>query len=408
MAQQPLSGRSGLLFLRPPPPGRMATVAGPTDALDSDTGGHPLLKSSVRSEPCPLPKRLAWLCCALCLTSSQLAAQLERPDPPTGAVRVGIGASFANMDSRFLDGTTQALVPAGSDPTVVRSDVDVNIGVGTFHLGWGVTSGISLYGTVPLVRYRLRSLVTRLDPTNNVAQEIRSSGYLTGIGDVVVGASFRLVDSWDRGGRLGGARALVFAEASLPTGDPHNPYDLFEAGTGSGQNDYTAGAILDLGAGNLGLRLAGSYTRRMSATVTRRIGSPIEPLSFTSAPSAEVRWTPGDRFRIEAQPMWRWAAPFAVSLRVAYDRSSGDTYQWAGTAIPGLDVTMLEQGTESSFWIFGGGVTYSSPSIADPRARPGLPVEAFWRYQGVVASDMGVVFKAKTVVMGLRIYGRLY
>jgi hypothetical protein len=119
-------------------------------------------------------------------------AQLAPVTVPSGAFRVEVGGEFRNADSRYHGGTTEDIarpfttIPMGSeffptlrlsesqiraiigDPTyqlnLGRSTANglVNIGTATVGLSYGVTSRITIFGVVPIVRTR-RQLAFQLD-----------------------------------------------------------------------------------------------------------------------------------------------------------------------------------------------------------------------------------------------------
>lgn len=331
----------------------------------------------------------------------RLEAQLERVDVPSGVLRVGAFFSLGNTDSRFNDGTTESIL-GPAIPPVTTAESEVNIGVMGLDVGLGIVNRVTIFGRVPLVRYRSRATIV-----SDSAPEVRQDTAITSMGDIEMGASFTLIDRWDRNETLGGIRTAVGALIRLPTGEPKNLYDPLDLGTGTGQTDLALGAVLDWGAGNWGVRFTGGYTIQFAATVEQAVRSPETPIE--PAPIANLRWMPGNVLHLGARPFFRLARAFALQLGATYRVHSEDRYQYAtaGDSIPGLDPAIMSQGTSSSSLVFSGGVSYSSPSAADPRGK-GLPVEAHWTYQVVVASSKGLVPKTTTMRVGLRLYFGLW
>lgn len=339
----------------------------------------------------------------LCTFSFQgrVEAQLERIDVPRGVLRIGGFAGLANTNSRFNDGTTESIL-GSAIPPVTTAESEVNVGIMGLDVGLGIVNRVTIFGRVPLVRHRSRATIL-----SDSAPEVRQDTAITLIGDTEVGASFTLMDQWDRNDVLGGIRTAIGALIRLPTGDTKDPYDPLDLGTGSGQTDLALGAVLDWGAGNWGVRFTGGYTIQFPGTVQRAVRSPETPIE--PAPVANLRWTPGNVLHVGARPFFRLARAFALQLGATYRMHAEDRYEYAtsGDAIPGLDPAIMSQGTSTSSLMFGGGVSYSSPSATDPRGK-GLPVEAHWTYEKVVSSSKGLVPETSVVRLGLRLYLRLW
>lgn len=326
------------------------------------------------------------------------AAQLERIDVPRGVLRAAVYSSLMNLDSRFNDGTTEGIMGVGVSP-VSGADADINYGVLGLDLGLGVVERVTVFARVPMVRQRIRAVIRFDDGTPDSTIDSK----ITAIGDSEFGASYTISDRWDREGREGGFRAVLGGMVRVPTGLPRDPYDPLSIGTTSGQTDLGLGLVADWGSGSVGARLTAGYTMQLAATVDHRATSPRTPLDL-AAPIASVNWNPGDVLHLGVRPFFRLAPGFAVQLGITYFRHGKDGYQ---SDSPGIDTSLMEEGTERAALVFGGGVSYSSPSAADPRA-DGLPVEAYWTYQGVVASNKGVVPKVRGVRFGLRLYFGLW
>lgn len=349
------------------------------------------------------------------LVPTGLQAQLERLDVPSGTVMVGGLGVFDNMDSRFNDGTTESLL-GPAVPPVTGADADVNLGFGALDVGLGILPRVTIYGRVPLVRQRIRAIIRR----GGTGPDSLVDTVLARAGDAEIALSYLVRDRWDRagrsgrgsggsGGHLGGSRIAIIARVRLPTGLAGDPNDPLSIGTGTGQTDVSLGLVGDWGSGNWGVRLAGTYTLRSAATIRAAIRSPRTPLDF-APPTANVRWTPGNAFHLTAQPFFRLAPALALRATVSYGSLAEDGFAYASPAdaVPGVDPSVMADGTSRNSWTVGGGLTYSSPSTADPRGGRGLPVEAHISYRGIAGSGRGVVPKRRGVVVGLRFYFRLW
>ena len=330
--------------------------------------------------------------------SGTVQAQLERIDVPRGVLRVAVFSSLMSSDSRFNDGTTESILgtpvsPAGS------ADADVNYGVLGLDLGLGVVERVTVFARVPMIRQRIRAVIRFDDGTQDSVVDSK----LTAIGDSEFGASYTISNRWDREGHPGGFRAALGGLVRLAAGLPRDPYDPLSIGTTTGQTDLAVGLVADWGSGSVGARFTAGYTVQLAATVEHRATSPVTPLDL-GAQTVTVDWNPGDVVHLGVRPFFRLAQPFAVQVGLTYYRHGRDSYQ---STSPGVDPSIMEEGTKRDAWVFGGGMTYSSPSAADPRAK-GLPVEAYWTYEGVVASNKGVVPKVRGVRFGLRLYFGLW
>ncbi len=228
------------------------------------------------------------------------------------------------------------------------------------------------------------------------------------LGDIEVGASYALLDRWDRHGKAGGIRTYAQVMARLPTGYRPTSNDLIGLGTGDRQLDVAVGIVTDIGRGRVGARIEGSYTRQFAGTLERRVTTPDRPIPFANR-LASVRWDPGDVFRVSIQPFIAITRTLALQGRASYWRRGEDSYEYASSsdAIAGVSAGELGQDSDANATVVGGGITYRSPSATDP-LRPGLPVEAYWHYEGVVRAEGARVPKAKTARMGLRLYFRLW
>lgn len=142
-----------------------------------------------------MKQRVRWLAlAALTLGTTAAEAQLAPVTVPRGAFRIEVGGEFRNADSRFNGGTTEdiarsfttitlgsAFFPtlrtsesrigaiignAGYQLNLGRSTANglVNIGTATIGVSYGLTSRITLFAAVPIVRTRMQ-LALALDST---------------------------------------------------------------------------------------------------------------------------------------------------------------------------------------------------------------------------------------------------
>lgn len=227
-------------------------------------------------------------------------------------------------------------------------------------------------------------------------------------GDAEAGAAVTLVDRWDRGPRRGGFRAAVSGLVRFPTGTREQPDRPLDIGTGDGQTDIQVDLVTDLGAGAFGARLAGTYVRQLPSNVLARVAPPSQPFAGPER-AALVRRNPGDIIAIDVRPFYRLARTFALQAGIQYRNRTADqiTYASPSDALPGIDASVLAEGTAASAMLLSAGATYSNPG----RFRSGgsgLPVDATWSYERVLRSKKGLVPNTHRVQASLRMYFGLW
>ncbi|MDQ3208373.1 MAG: hypothetical protein M3Q37_07155 [Gemmatimonadota bacterium] len=227
-------------------------------------------------------------------------------------------------------------------------------------------------------------------------------------GDAEAGAAVTLFDRWDRGPRRGGFRTAVSGLVRFPTGIREQPDRPLDIGTGNAQTDIQVDLVTDLGAGALGARLAGTYVRQLPANVVARVAPPSQPFVGPER-AAMVRRNPGDIIAIDVRPFYRLARTLALQAGIQYWNRTADqvTYASPAEALPGIDPSVLAEGTAANATLLSGGLTYSNPG----RFRPGgsgLPVDASWSYERVLRSKKGLVPNTHRVQASLKMYFGLW
>ncbi len=224
------------------------------------------------------------------------------------------------------------------------------------------------------------------------------------LGDVEVGATYALLDRWDRKGNPGGIRAAVQLLVRLPTGTRARPDALLGLGTGERQTDVGAGLVVDPGSRRWGTRLTASYTRQLASTELRRIARPSQPIPFANRLAA-VRRDPGDVLRAGLQPFVRLTPTLAFTLGVEHWRRSSDEvlYLTATDSIPGVPASELAVDSRASATVVRTGLSYASRGVARG-ASVGWPVEASWIYERAVEANGGRVPHADAVRAEIRMY----
>lgn len=227
-------------------------------------------------------------------------------------------------------------------------------------------------------------------------------------GDVEVGATMTLVDRWDRGARRGGLRAAISGLVRFPTGRRDRTEHPLDLGTSEGNTDVQLDVVTDIGAGNLGARLTGSYVRRLSSDIPVRVTAPNQPLVGPERLSF-VRRDPGDVLSLGVKPFYRLARTLALQAGIEQWSRKADGFSYATPAdvIPGVDAGVLGEESSANATVLSVGITVANPG----RLRPGgsgLPVDASWSYERVLRAGGGRVPDAHTVRGQFRVYFGLW
>lgn len=259
--------------------------------------------------------------------------------------------------------------------------------------------------TLPATADALETFIS--DPTGPVA--LRSGRSLISFrGDAEAGVAITLADRWDLRGGRGGFRAAVEGLVRFPTGVRARTDRLLALGTGDGQTDLEVRATVDVGSGNVGLRLEGGYNRQLAGDIVARVAAPSQPFPGPDL-LAELTLDPGDVVTVAVRPFLRLARTVALIGTLEHLSHGEDevTYRNADGAIPGVDAAMLVEGTDASATVAGIGITYSNLGGLRPGGR-GLPVDAGWSYERVVRASGGVVPNPHRVRARFRVYLGLF
>lgn len=227
-------------------------------------------------------------------------------------------------------------------------------------------------------------------------------------GDAEVGVTFTAVDSWDRRSRRGGLRAAISGLVRLPTGRLARTDHPLSIGTGEGQADIQVDAVADVGGGNFGIRLGGTYVRQLPANFLVRLTGPSEPL-VGSDRLTRVRRDPGDIVAVEARPFYRLARTLALQVGLQHWSRKADqtSYPTAADSLPGLPASLLAQESAANATVLSAGITYANPG-ALRRGGTGWPVDAGWTYERVLRAGGGRVPDSHAVRARLRVYFGLW
>jgi hypothetical protein len=370
------------------------------DAAGANAGVNP---GSAAQEPF-----LGQFDAALTTLQARIAAGDYDGDPSRRALALATladgDALFADLFALLVDATTAApfLPTSGSDAgtalsariTALQTTLGTDLGVGGFSLG-------PVLPAAPATADDVESYIS--DPTGQVGIRTGQSE-VSFRGDAEAGIALTLADRWDRGGRRGGLRVAAEGLVRFPTGVRARTDRVLALGTGDGQTDVEVRGVVDLGAGNVGVRLEGGYNRQLAGDVVRRVASPLQPFPAASL-LATVRLDPGDVTTLAARPFFRLARTVAIIGSVERWSKGVDqvAYRSEADVIPGVDAAVLAEGTDASATLVSIGLTYSNPGGLRPGGT-GLPVDAGWTYERVVSASGGILPDIHRIRARFRLY----
>jgi hypothetical protein len=243
---------------------------------------------------------------------------------------------------------------------------------------------------------------------DSLASRDRSS-----IGDISIGATYQLVNTFDSTraklpGRL--YRVALNATARIGTGEPYSRNKLFDNSTGYGQPGATLGAAADVRfTRRVFLTTIGSYTMQFGTIDVARIanaGNAMLPLTFPLSGT----YSAGNEASLTIIPRYRLGGLFSVDGIYSLKHIAADkyTYSLAGYDPPSddlLGLPLTPPGAASATGqILGFGFTYSS-SLNE--RNPGrLPYEASFRHTETIAATGGPIAKMFVDQLQLRIFIR--
>ncbi len=226
------------------------------------------------------------------------------------------------------------------------------------------------------------------------------------LGDVEVGATYRLTKPLPGVIRSPALQITAIGLARLPTGTLAVPGQLFGRNIGDHQLDLEGSLVLDLVSSFWGLRATGMYTRQFATDVTRRITSPSQPFTLATS-QALVRQDLGDIVSFQASPFLRLAPSLALHAGIRYWRKGSDDY----TLLPGQDptslpaVTLLGIDSDVSATIFVAGLSFAHTGVGRRGDRK-LPLDGSVEFQRIIGTTGGRVSDDRVVRATLRLYGR--
>lgn len=384
---------------------RVAGVAnvGANPALTtSDWSQNASIVTSLRAAAATLSARLATCqaapngagCSTLLTQQSTAQALIAQTAPFAAAIEALYGTSAASPGAAFVPINTTAT------QTTINSQLG-NLRAQYLALGGTVAAGSPAGANGPLAHDDVNALLARAG-YDSLASTTRSS-----IGDITVGATYQLMNSFADPNASTNYRVAVNAGYRLGTGEPANRNRLFDNATGYGQPGVIVGGAADVQLRRrVFLSAVGSYTKQLgSVDVSRVANAANAPLPLTAQSAAT--FSAGDEIMLTAIPRYRLGGLFTVdgiySLRHVAAESytatiaSGFPGEFGGpVGIPGLASSTAHQ--------LGFGFSYSS-ALSD--RNPGrFPYEASVRHLETLAATGGPVPKTYVDQIQLRVFFR--
>jgi hypothetical protein len=233
------------------------------------------------------------------------------------------------------------------------------------------------------------------------------------IGDISIGATYQLVNTFDSSrAKLPGRmyRVAVSATGRIGTGEPYSRNKLFDNATGYGQPGAVLGAATDVRfTPRVFLTALGSYTMQFGTRDVARIanaGNAMLPLTIPVAGT----YSAGNEAALTLIPRYRLGGLFSIDGIYSLNWVGADKYDYdlstfdpAPDALLGIPVRPNGAAAATGH-VLGIGLTYSS-SLND-RGPGRLPYEASFRHTETIAASGGPIAKMFTDQLQLRIFIR--
>ena len=223
----------------------------------------------------------------------------------------------------------------------------------------------------------------------------------TSIGDISVGATYQLVNTYGDTARTGQYRVAVNGAFRFATGEPASRNRVFDMSTGYGQPGVAVGAAADLRfTRRVSLTALGSYTAQLGTISVAHVanaGDVIFPL--TDAPGT---YSAGNVLNFVVLPRYRLAGYFSLNGEYSLLHTGADEYtvnaadgQTAPTPPFGADAATIQQ--------LGIGFAYSTVSGAD-RGPGRIPFEISYNHLETIAASGGPAPKTFRDQIEFRVY----
>jgi hypothetical protein len=303
--------------------------------------------------------------------------------------------------------TASAFVPTATSPVGLALSARVQALQTTLAGTLGVP-GFTTAPALPVTRASQDELTSYLTSTSGPIAGQLEDRPLSQRGDAEFGGVWTLIDRWNDDSRGSGLRVAVTGLFRLGTGFPERADRFLDLGTGTGHSAFGGNLTTDVGFGRFGARLSGGYLRQLATNDVLRVTAPDQPFAPFSR-IRTVRVEPGDVLAFGAHPFVRLLPGFAVQAGVDHWRQAAEqvAYLSAADSIPGVPASLLALDSKIGVTTFSAGITYARPGATKP-GEAGLPLDAHWTFEQVIAGSGGRVRKTQAIRAGVRVYVRVF
>jgi hypothetical protein len=373
-----------------------AANVGPNPSLTSsqlrDSEGS--LVASFRAAALALAQRLAQCqatptadCATLLAQQSAVQTLIQSTGTTATAIETLYGGDASHPG--------QAFVPLSGSP--IQNSIQARI-VGLITQYQTLLPTVTISGTVagaggPGARIDMQQLLA------NVGRDSLASVSRTSIGDVSVGATLQLFNTFrdTMAGRQ--ARLAVHGGFRFGTGEPADRNKLFDVATGYGQPGIEVGAASDLTFNrHVSATVLASYTAQLGTINVARVPAPANLLLPLTDPVPGT-YTAGNVASISIIPRWRLAGYFVIDGQYTLTNIGADQYVPVTTVASNASLGNAAATTQA----VGFGFSYSTTGISNPAPRR-LPYEVSFSHLETLTGTGGPVPKAFRDQVMLRVY----
>jgi hypothetical protein len=232
-----------------------------------------------------------------------------------------------------------------------------------------------------------------------VGRDSLTSVSRTSIGDVSVGATLQLFNSFGDTLAKGRARLAVHGEFRFGTGEPANRNRMFDVPTGYGQPGVEVGAASDLLlGGHVSATILGSYTAQFGTINVARVPAPGNVLLPLTDPVPGT-YSAGNVISFSAIPRLRLAGYFTLDGEYTFRNIGADQYVPVTTVASNAPLGAAAATTQA----IGFGFSYSTTGIGNPVPRR-LPYEVSFRHLETLTGSGGPIPKTFQDQVMLKVY----
>ncbi len=373
-----------------------AANVGPNPSLTNSQlrGSEATLVASFRSAAAALTQQLAQCqatptpgCASLLAQQATVQTLIQTTGTTATAIETLYGGDAAHPGQDF--------VPLASSP--IQAAIQARI-VALIAQYQSLLPTVSITGTVagaggPGARVDMQQLLA------GVGRDSLASVSRTSIGDVSVGATLQLLNTF-RDTMVGRqARLAVHGEFRFGTGEPADRNKFFDVPTGYGQPGIEVGAASDMTFNrHVSATVLASYTAQLGTINVARVPAPANLLLPLTDPVPGT-YSAGNVASISIIPRWRLAGYFVIDGQYTLTNIGADQYVPATTVASNASLGNAAATTQA----LGFGFSYSTTGISNPAPRR-LPYEVSFSHLETLTGTGGPVPKSFRDQVMLKVY----